>query len=65
MEKVEQFCPNCGSTALKMVVTPAKIHGSLFQEKSRKNCGYEGIVIEGNEKTRKEVEKRFEQQKTK
>jgi len=51
-----KFCPRCGSTKLKMAVTPWKVSTAFFNNYYCIECGFEGYILEGNEKIIKEFQ---------
>lgn len=59
------FCIKCGSTNLKMVETPWKVRTGQFWQSEMKclNCGYEGLVLEGNKSFLEQYKKNFGEQK--
>ena len=62
-EKMIKFCPKCGSTELKIVTTPWRIHSGTFQENSCAKCGFEGTMAEGRESFRKEFLEKLKEEK--
>ena len=52
-EKFQKFCAKCGSTELKIPTTPwktAEFGQFLSGEMKCTECGFEGIVFEGNKR---------------
>lgn len=58
--KIVKFCPKCGSSKLKSVTTPWRIHAALFQQDKCISCGFEGSMVEGKAGFRKEFLKKLE-----
>ncbi len=47
-QPMAKFCPKCGSTRIKMTTSPGKVYFGALSHYHCMDCGYEGIMLEGD-----------------
>ncbi|HLD58793.1 MAG TPA: hypothetical protein VI977_04100 [archaeon] len=58
-KKIVKLCSQCGSQSLKPAVTPWKAQAAAFGQYKCLDCGFEGFIIEADEKSAEKIRKKL------
>ncbi len=62
-EKLAKFCPRCGSQRIKIPITPWKVSSAFFNNYYCEECGFEGYILEADDKTINKFRKKLGEKK--